>query len=263
MSFSTRRPGPRLRGVVDRLWYVESGVESAEPETICPDGRTELVVHLGAPMRELREGGDRPQPRHLLVGQMERPVTIVPTGGLRMVGARLEPAALHRFLPVPQDRLVGQIVDLEAVWGAWTRQTAEQVAATADAHGALVAFERALEVLVPAATPSDLPIEAAVARLHQTGGTASITRLAGDLGLGRRQLERRFRERVGLSPRLFGRIVRFQRAFHALEHETGAAVAARCGYADQAHLVREVRRFAGRTPSRLAEAEGLTVFFRG
>src|SRR5918993_656022 len=121
MSFCTRRPGPRLRGVVDRLWYVESGMESADPETIFPDGRTELVVHLGAPMKELREGAARPQPRHLLVGQMERPVTIVPTGGLRMVGARLEPAALHRVLPVPQDRLVGQIVDLEAVWGAWTR----------------------------------------------------------------------------------------------------------------------------------------------
>lgn len=263
MSFVSRRPGPRLRGVVDRLWYVEGGVASAEPETICPDGRTELVVHLGAPMREVRADGDRPQPRHLLVGQMARPVTIVPTGGVRMVGARLEPAALHRVLPVPQDRLVDQIVDLEGVWGGWTRQTAERVAAAADAPTALDRFERALDTLVPAATPADLPIEAAVARLQQSGGTASITRLADDLGLGRRQLERRFRDRVGLSPRLFGRIIRFQRAFHALDYESGAAVAARCGYADQAHLVREVRRFAGRTPTLLAEAEGLTVFFRG
>jgi transcriptional regulator GlxA family with amidase domain len=180
-----------------------------------------------------------------------------------MVGARLEPAGLHRVLAIPQDRLVGQIVDLEAVWGAWTRQTAEQVAATADAASALDAFARALDALVASSTTPDLPIEAAVARLQQTGGTASIAKLAGDLGLGRRQLERRFRDRVGLSPRLFGRIIRFQRAFDPLGHEAGAMVAARCGYADQAHLVREVRRFAGRTPTLLAEAEGLTAFFRG
>jgi AraC-like DNA-binding protein len=263
MSFLTRRPGPTLRGVVDRLWHVEGPASPADAETICPDGRTELVLHLGAPMRERRDGHDEPQPRHLLVGQMEQPVTVIPTGGLRMVGARLEPAALHRLLPMPQDRLAGRIVDLESIWGVWTREAADSVAAANTPAEALDRFERALERLIAAAAPIDVPVASAIARLQKTGGTASITRLAADLGLGRRQLERRFRDRVGLSPRLFGRIVRFQRAFQALDRESGAAIAARCGYADQAHLVREIRRFSGRTPTLLAEADGLTAFFRG
>ena len=261
MSYVTRRPGSRLRGIADRLWHVEA-TASNDGETICPDGRTEIVLHLGAPMRERSDGVDRAQPQHLLVGQMDRPVTIVSTGSLCMVGARLQPSALHRMLPVPQDRLVGQIVDLESIWGAWTRETVERVAATADPHSALDSFERALESLVPSDGPSDPHIATAVERLERSGGNASIARLADDSGLGRRQFERRFREHVGLPPRLFGRIVRFQRAFHALGHEGGAAIAARCGYADQAHLVREVRRFAGQTPTLLAEAEGLTAFFR-
>ena len=261
MSFLVRRPGARLRGVVHRLWYVE-GDAASEPETICPDGRTEIVLHLGDPMREQSGGGVLTQPRHLLVGQMERPMTIVASGTLRMVGATLEPASLYTALPLPQSELVGRVFDLEAVWGRWTRETADHVAMAARGDAAIDRFEGALGALFPADADPRSPMAMAVGRLRQTGGHASIARLAGDLSLGRRQFERRFREEIGLPPRLFGRIVRFQRAFRAVGHESGAAIAARCGYADQAHLVREIRRFAGRTPTLLAEADGLTAFFR-
>jgi AraC-like DNA-binding protein len=261
MSVVVRRPGPRLRGIVDRLWYVDGGTGSA-PDTICPDGRTEIVLHLGDPMREHRNGRDFTQPRHLLVGQMDQPMTVVSSGMLRMVGATLESASLYTALPVSQSDLAGQVIDLESVWGRWTRETAERVAATPDGEGALACFEAALGALFPDSAELNSPIARAVARLRQSGGNASIARLASEVGLGRRQFERRFHTEVGLPPRLFGRIVRFQRAFRAIGGESGAAVAARCGYADQAHLVREIRRFAGRTPTLLAEAEGLTAFFR-
>jgi AraC-like DNA-binding protein len=158
---------------------------------------------------------------------------------------------------------VGRVFDLEAVWGRWTRETADHVEMAAHGDAALDRFEGALEALFPADADPRSPMAMTVSQLRQTGGNASIARLAGDLGLGRRQFERRFREEIGLPPRLFGRIVRFQRAFRAIGHESGAAIAARCGYADQAHLVREIRRFAGRTPTLLAEAAGLTAFFRG
>jgi AraC-like DNA-binding protein len=256
VSYSTRRPSPRLAGIVERLWRVEDPRPSGEPETICPDGRSEIVIHLG----EAMEG----QPRHLLVGQMDAPLTITPSGRVAMVGARLSPAGLHRLLPIPQDCLMGQIISLETVWNAWTRQTADQISAAPTPDAELDAFERALEALVPADRwrASDRGVSAALAALRASGGNASIARIASDTGVSRRQLERRFREQVGLPPRLYARIVRFQRAFQALGHESGAAIAANCGYADQAHLVREIRRFAGQTPGLLAEADGLTAFFR-
>jgi AraC-like DNA-binding protein len=262
MGYLTRRPRPPLRQIVDRLWHVESSTPHAEPDTICPDGRAEIIVHVGAPMRERRDGIDRSQPRHLLVGQMDHPVTVAPTGAVRMVGATLAPAALYQLLPMPQDRLAGQIVDLESIWGRWTRQTAERIAAVTDPGLALDCFERSLEALLPFRAHDAAPMALVVTRLERSGGHASVAALAAQCGLGRRQFERRFREQIGLPPRLFGRIVRFQRAFHALGRESGASIAARCGYADQAHLVREVRRFAGLTPTLLAEADGLTAFFR-
>ncbi len=204
------------------------------------------------------------QSRYLLVGQMDAPLSIVSTGRVAMVGARLSPTGLYRLLPLAQDRLSGEVLSLESVWMAWTRRTADRVSSAITSEGQLDAFQRALEELVTdeVADRSDRGVEAALAAMRVAGGNASITWLARQAGISRRQFERRFREQVGLSPRLFGRIVRFQRAFRALGRESGAAIAARCGYADQAHLVREMRRFGGQAPSALAAADGLTAFFR-
>jgi AraC-like DNA-binding protein len=263
MSFLERRPHGRLRNVVDRLWRVDEAASAPAPETICPDGRTEIVLHLGDPMRQCVGSRAIAQPRHLLVAQMEGPITIVPTGRVSMVGARLVTGALHRLLPIPQDRLTGRIIDLDSVWQSWARATAERLAAESSPAIGLDLFERALEALVPGETPDPgvCAMDAAIAALRGSGGNAPIDRLAHTAGLSRRQFERRFNEQVGLSPRLFGRIVRFQRAFRHLGVESGAAIAARCGYSDQAHLVREIRRFAGQTPTTLTQADGLTAFF--
>jgi AraC-like DNA-binding protein len=262
MSVLVQRPTGPLSGLVDRVWYVEDAAGQAQ--AICPDGRTEMVLHLGDPMRQLgtRDGA---QPRHLLVGQMDRPMTIAPTGRVAMIGATFEAGALHRILAAPQDGLAGSVIDLEAVWGQWTRETADQVATAPSPTVALARFAVAIGRLLPDASVAcdASAIRAAVAAFRRTGGRASVSRLARALGISRRQFERRFREQVGLSPRLFARIVRFQRAFAALGEETGASIAARCGFSDQAHLVREVRRFSGQTPTLLAEADGLTAFFRG
>lgn len=264
MSHLSQRPAGRLRGIVERIWLVDEAGPRGEPDTICPDGRTEIVLHLADPMSERDGSHTRRQPRHLLVGQMSRPIVVVPTGRIAMAGATLAPGALHRLLPCAQHRLAEHILDLESVWGVWTRECADRLDAARSAAERLAAFERALDALIPPeATSSTTSLDRVVAAFDAGGGLASIDRLALALGISRRQFERRFHEHVGLPPRLFGRIVRFQRAFRALGTARGADVAARCGYVDQAHMIHEMRRFAGTSPTRLADSGGLTAFFRG
>jgi transcriptional regulator GlxA family with amidase domain len=84
-----------------------------------------------------------------------------------------------------------------------------------------------------------------------------IRQLADWLGLSPRQLERRFRNEVGLSPKLFSRMQRFQRVFQKMEEPDISWVdaAVSCGYYDQAHLIRDFREFSGRTPSALVTEE--------
>ena len=263
MSYVARPPAGVLRGLVDRLWSVEE-IGVASPETICPDGRSEIVLHIGDPMAERVGVRDVCQPRHLLVGQMTLPITIVPTGRMVMVGARFAPDAMYHFMSMEQDAIVGQVLDLELVWSRWTRETAEMLSEVSGPVERLAVLERELERLLSMTphTRSSRSMKGAISQLEASCGSVSIDRLALAYGLSRRQFERCFREQVGLSPRLFGRIARFQRAFNALGVESGADIAARYGFADQAHLVHEIRRFAGQPPTALAEASGLTAFFR-
>jgi AraC-like DNA-binding protein len=268
MAFLERPPRGRLRGVVERLWLVDDPAPSADAEPICPDGTTEIVLHVAEPMRERRSGVERLQPRVLLVGQMQAPIVIAPSGRVSMVGARFAAGAFRRVVRLRQDRLAGAIHDLEPLLPIWTRETVDRVAATTEIGARLDVFEAALERIVPdTIDPASRAMQRVVARMRFHGGHAAIDGLAREAGVSRRQFERRFREQVGLSPQVFARILKFQQAFAALTApvvtETGADIAARCGYADQAHMVREIRRFAGQTPTVLARAEGLTAFFRG
>ena len=112
------------------------------------------------------------------------------------------------------------------------------------------------------ATGDDDPsIVRCVTWLEREKGRVTIEDLVDASTLGRRQLERRFRDVVGLSPRLFANVLRLRSVFDALEANpaagwTDAALAA--GYFDQSHLIRDFRRFVGCTPAQfVASARGL------
>jgi AraC-like DNA-binding protein len=96
-------------------------------------------------------------------------------------------------------------------------------------------------------------VAACVGAIERSGGTVTVDALARDIGLGSRQLERLFRDAVGLSPKTLARLVRFQAALRACEAGVPLASAGfAAGYADQAHFAREFRRVAGITPSAFA-----------
>ena len=80
--------------------------------------------------------------------------------------------------------------------------------------------------------------------------------MANRLGLSSRQFERRFRNVVGIPPKLFSRMQRFQRVFQTMEDRANWVDAAvSCGYYDQAHLIRDFRQFSGTTPTALLAEE--------
>jgi len=105
---------------------------------------------------------------------------------------------------------------------------------------------------VRASTPVAPEIEHAWARLDTSRGAVSVAAIAAETGWSRRHLSDRFGAEVGLPPKTVARILRFERVTDALRVQRGAAlaeIAYACGYADQAHLNRDFRAFAGTTPT--------------
>jgi AraC-like DNA-binding protein len=225
--------GPSLVDFVDAFWSIESGDKPAPREagTILPDGCVEVVLSFADPVRaSFGRGGARLT--CFIVGQLERPLRIRYTGRAELLGIRLHPAASRTFIPSSQSALANRVVPLKAV--------APELAA----------------IFTPE-SGSGGPMPARLARLRQRllefarrhdRSDPAVRRVA----LSPRQLERRFLREVGLSPKRWCRVMRFQGAFadcFADARPDWADLAQRHGYADQAHLVRDFVEVSGVSPS--------------
>jgi len=241
-----------LRHFVDRIWYLEgpAGMLGAEP--VPPDGHTEIIVHAGDPFAELAaDGSSRVQDRVLLAGQATRAVRLEPRGFARMVGARLRPSGAHALFGVPQHELTNRIADLSQIDRRLQRRLVDAVSSREEAGQMVAAFQRVLETAAAAREIDPVATElVAVARSRR--GLVRVGDLAAELTLSARQLERLFQDRVGLTPKMYLRIVRFQEVLRAVRFGAPARrwahVAADHGFYDQAHFIRDFKAFVGASP---------------
>ncbi|MGC5020008.1 helix-turn-helix domain-containing protein [Micromonospora sp. DT47] len=215
-----------LRGAV--LWTSLSG---GAPVRVLPDGCLDLLWSS-------RSG--------LLVAGPDRTAYLTGSArGERWLGLRLPPGVGPAVLGVPADELRDRRVPLDALWGRAATEVAERLGDRPTGAG-LTAVAAAR--LAAAGGPD--PLGARVAALLAAGATVTAT--AAEVGLGPRALHRRSQALFGYGPKTLARILRMRRAV-ALAG-TGvplAEVAVRAGYADQAHLTRDVRELAGVPPTGL------------
>ncbi|MGW7349036.1 helix-turn-helix domain-containing protein [Streptomyces sp. NPDC054854] len=173
--------------------------------------------------------------------------------GDAFVGLRLPPGTAPALLGVPAHELRDRRVELAGLWpGAEVRRLTERIGAYEDPRTGL---EELARVRAAAAGPPD-PLAAEVTARLRAG--ESVAGIAGAVGLGERQLRRRSLDAFGYGPRTLGRVLRLQRALALVRRGLPQAqVAHLAGYADQAHLAREVRALTGTTPRAYAAgAEG-------
>ena len=163
------------------------------------------------------------------------------TEGSRMVGIRFAPGAADAVLGVPLDVLRDLRVRLDELWGPFADEVAERLVAADRPEQALATVVR--ERIT---APPD-PIASAIARgIEFASGPGIVSSVAADIGVSERHLHRRCRIAFGYGPKTLHQVLRFQRALR-LARAGGrlADVAAVVGYADQAHMARDVRRLAG------------------
>jgi AraC-like DNA-binding protein len=172
--------------------------------------------------------------------------------GRRYTGLRFAPGTAPAILGLPAYELRDVRVPLADIWpAAQVRRISEQIAAT-HAGPVLEAVARRRLAEVPTPTWSTAVVVGAVRR-----GTA-VPVIARATGLSERQLRRRCLEAFGYGPKTLGRILRMNRALDlARAGRPLAEVAAETGYADQAHLTREVKALAGVPPAVLLGPAGV------
>jgi AraC-like DNA-binding protein len=217
---------PELAHVLRCAWVRDStGAEAL----VLPDGCLDVVVRDG---------------RAVVAGADTGPVPVRLGAGELVTGVRFAPGAAGAALGVPAEELRDRRVDLEDLWGRAGREVGERAGADP------AALVRALAPRLARAAP-DPRVRAAAIRLVRAPDTP-VPALAAAVELGERQLRRTFGAAVGYGPKTFARVMRFRVALglvRAGEPLAGAALAA--GYADQAHMTREMTALAGRSPGAL------------
>ncbi len=233
-------PHPSLRALVSSYWAVrfEGG-----PHTIrsLPDGCADIVFDLGA--RAAYVSGPQPEAREFEIeaGVSRFGVRIAPGGAATLLGR----APRSDELWVPLDRFVDRADELAA-----RIADAEDTAARC-----AILDELFLARMQERADPRLLR---AIGGIFDSGGTARIAAIAKAAGASERTLSRLFEDAVGISPKRFARIVRFQRVLRRIDRAPHwARIAGELGYVDQAHMVRDFKSLFGCTPEEAIALERL------
>jgi AraC-like DNA-binding protein len=257
---------PILAPWVECVWRLTGAASADEPaHRVFPDGCLELVIHVGDPFLErATDGSARQQPARLVVGQMVRPVTLEPLGAIDVWGVRIHPWGAGLLFDGPVSHLTGRIEHAADVAPDLARALEHAAGDPRGADSRVDALCRVLARRVSGAALPDALAAHAAGRLLREPGHTSIASLAEAAGVSSRQLERRFLAAIGLTPKTFARIARFQRVCTHLDStpDTLSTAAVDCGYYDQSHLARDVRDFSGSTPAALrAPGSALTEHF--
>ncbi len=266
MRYEEYLPPPPLAPYVRCFWVLEDphAAHGSAPERVVPDGCCEIIVHFGSRFRRVEDDGRAvAQRRSVVAGQITRHLLLTPTGPAGMIGVRFRPGGARPFVGAPVHELQGDVLGLEETWGADAAELEERVAACADDRARVAVTSAALLRRLELARPLRPETRLAVTALVSSSGGVAVAELARRVGWGRRRLERAFRDEVGLSPKVLARVLRFQSvvqrsvlpAATASRTPQWAILALDAGYADQSHMVREFRAFAGLSPTQYAAAE--------
>ena len=216
-----------------------------------PSGEVHVIVSFGPEVRV-------PAPVRSFVAAPHTEYAIVDHDGEQHgVELRLTPIGAHMLLGVAMHELADRVTPIEDVLGPEGALLAERLYEAPTWAARFAVLDRLLARRFAVARAPAAGVEQAWWRLVGTHGAASVETLASEVGWSRRHLFGRFREHTGLPPKVFARILRFQRAAALLAEPRGPSlceIALDCGYYDQAHLNRDFREFAGRTPSELMAA---------
>ena len=239
--YAEHDPPAALRPFVRTLWTYAAPEPSGAVQRIAPDGCPELILDIGRPYEEQGvDGVFRLQPQALFAGQMTKPLALRPVGPVELVAVRFEPDGARDWLGHSAHLAVDQRLDM-------TGRLAGVVAPADDPEGQVAVMVALLEDVRRRETWSIDPVVRAEIDAAQAEVPPEVRSPADQ-----RALQRRFRDRVGISPRMLRSILRFRRVFdHVADPDADPApwleAGLDAGYFDQPQMARDFQRFLGCT----------------
>lgn len=263
MIYLTRIPQAPLSMAVESLWLYCGYQPPHRLERVLPSGTAELILNIRAD--EFRcynpdtlEMCDR-LPGALIVGPKTGVQIIDTEQQLEVMGVHLRPGGMLALSRIPAGEFADEDVPLATIWGSFAAEIQERIRFAQSPAARL----QTLEVLLTQRMRSELVphrmIPEALRRLEPDQAPVKLASLAASLGLSSRRFIEIFTSHIGIPPKIYARIRRFQRALRAIHGSTvpsWADLAFDCGWYDQAHMIRDFKQFSGLTPAEYGRLQG-------
>ena len=254
MLYLTYVPGLPLGEFVDYFWLFDGG-QAPRKERIVPSGTSELVINLRDDEIRIHHPAYSKHRRlsgAVLSGTYSSTLVVDAMQHESMLGVHFKPGGAFAFLGAPASEVTDTHADLADLWGRPANQLRERLS---DAVAPRDRFQIMEQVLMDRLRRSPKRRQAIVTALDAFGpyGTGATVRdVAREVDLCQRRFRKLFASQVGLTPKIFCRILRFQRVrtmAKQIEKPDWAQIASTCGYFDQSHLINDFREFSDFSPT--------------
>ncbi|MBN8592848.1 MAG: AraC family transcriptional regulator [Anaerolineae bacterium] len=245
--YHLRLPASPLRPFIESYWKVQTrpGESGVLHEQIYVDGQPDILFNFGCAY-------DRcgiPIPHGNVDGQRDYPVVIAQQGEINLIGVRFRPGGLAAFTRLPMHELANQVLDLRNGLEAGAAALEYHLYDAADFDQQASLLDRFFLSRLHSTESHQLTLHLA---RQIASGEANIQQVSAEAGYSIRTVDRLFRQHLGLTPRLYARIQRFQAALRLLSgagERSFLQIALATGYYDQAHFTHDFSAFAGMTPT--------------
>ena len=242
-------PPPALSSVVRCFWFLRNDLADGTTQPVVADGRLEIVLHAAEPFSRVIDGRLSLQDDALLAGQLTAPLYLRQLGPADVVGIRFRTSAATALIDHPIHELTNEVASLG---GCNRRLRDDLLLALAQSTDPFRRRDLLSAVLLRHIQQEPDALTTVAVRLLDQPRPPDLRAIAARLNTTSRTLERRILAATGLTPTALRQTMRFRRVFRSLQEAgTGAmtAVGLDAGYYDQAHCIREFRRFTAQAPS--------------
>jgi AraC-like DNA-binding protein len=234
------QPHPFLAPYIETYWVSEDYTEEKISQRILPDGCVDIIFTFN---------NDKLTP--LLVGTMTSYFDISYIGKIKIAGIRFRPGAIKSFVNIPVFEYTDTRIDILTLDTAIEESFFQRIEDCRTMAQLIPLLNQYFIQRLSRLSFSDKQVDYAVRLIESQKGNISATKLAEEVCLSPRQLERRFKESVGISPKVFSRITKFRNLSQILKANPRYSlsdIAFTFGYYDHSHLIKEFKRLTGHTP---------------
>jgi AraC-like DNA-binding protein len=255
MLYLTYAPGLPINEFVDYFWLFDGG-QTPRKERIVPSGTIELVINLRDDEIRIHNRAQSKQHKRfsgaVLSGTYSSIFVVDAMQHESMLGVHFKPGGAFPFLGALASELTDAHVDLADLWGRSGLELRERLCVVSTHRQRFQIMEEILTDRLHRSRKGHLAVAIALGVFGPNGTDASVRDVAHEVGLCQRRFSKVVAAQVGLTPKVFCRILRFQRVrtlADQIEKPDWAQIASICGYFDQSHLINDFLEFSGFSPT--------------